>query len=146
LIENYFNKYVERYHKMKRALKRYVDAKLDFYTLTGTNYDDVKVKGVTLGFDDLIGNIEDLYNTYLDLSKKCEEERNKCLIDIDKLEKPIHRAIIEYIYLDFETNNKRLTMLLKKYYKKDYSLGYISELKSVAEENFRKILQNLVKS
>lgn len=141
MIEKYFEEYTKKYHKMKRALKRYVDAKSDFYSLTGIRYDDMpKAKGKSLGFDDLMANIEGLYKNYLLESEKCEKERDKCLIDIDKLEKPIHRVIIEYVYLDFETNNKRLAMLLNKYYKKDYSLGYISELKAAAEENFRKIL------
>ena len=117
---------------MKRALKKYVDAKSDFHNLTGVKYDDMpKSKGKSLGLDDLMIRIEDLYDKYILELKKYDKLRDKCIKDINKLENPIHRAILEYFYLDFECI-KEVAYSLREYHDKDYSLAYIRELKSNA--------------
>lgn len=140
MIEKYFSEYTRLYHDMKKALKRYVDAQSDFYTLTGIRYDDMpKAKGKSLGFDDLMIKIEELYNVYLELYENSEKEREKCLNDINKLSNPIHRVIIEYAYLNFESN-KEIALSLQEYHNKSYSLSYISEIKTTAIREFEKII------
>ena len=140
MIEKYFKDYTNKYHNMKQALKRYIEAKEDLYHLTGVKIDDMpKGNGKALGFDDLLINIEKLNNDYITKFKKYEEEKEKCKQDINKLDDPISRAIIEYTYLNFE-DNKTISISLKKYHSKDYSLGYIKRLKSKAIEQFEKIV------
>lgn len=140
MIEEYFKNYTNQYHEMKKALKRYVDAKTDFYHLTGIKYDDMpKAKGKVLGLDDLMINVEQLNNDYLIEYKKYEEEKEKCKKDINKLEHPIHKAIIEYAYLNFE-DNKTMAYSLKEYHNKNYSLGYVKILKTRAVAKFEKII------
>ncbi len=140
MIEKYFDEYTRLYHDMKKALKRYTDAKFDFYTLTGAKYDDVsKARGKSLGFDDLMAQIEDLYSVYLKSYDDYEEERKRCLNDINKIDNPIYRIIIEYAYLDFESN-KEIALSLQEYHNKNYSLGYVAELKAAAIKEFTKIL------
>ena len=125
---------------MKKALKRYLDATQDFYTLTGIKLDDMpKTKGKALGLDDLLANIEQLNLEYIARNKEYQEERNKCKKDIDKLENPIYRTIIEYTYLNFE-NNKEIAKSLKEYHNKDYTLGYLRILKSKAISKFEKMI------
>ena len=64
-VEKYFEEYTTKYHEMKKALKRYLDAKSDFYYLSGTKYDDMpKGNSKSLGLDDLMSNIEELNITY----------------------------------------------------------------------------------
>ena len=140
MIEKYFKDYTDKYHDMKKALKRYIDAKQDFYSLTGVKIDDMpKGNGKAMGFDDLLINIEHLNNDYIIKYKKYEEERTRCKQDIDKLDDPISKAIIEYAYLDFE-DNKAMSISLKEYHNKDYSLGYIKRLKLRAIEQFTRIV------
>ncbi len=75
---------------MENELKRFIDAKSDFYSLSGVKYDDMpKVHGKSLDFDDLMVNIEKLCNKYL--YSKCEYllEKDKCQMVIYKLENPV---------------------------------------------------------
>lgn len=142
MIDKYFKEYVNKYYKMKKALKRYIDSKLDFYNLTGINYDDMpKAKGKSLGFDDLMGNIEELFNKYLALNEEYEVEREKCQLDIDELKNPIHKFIIEYAYLDFE-NDKKILKSLKEFNNLEYSYSHMRRLKSQAIKEFEKMIQN----
>ena len=125
---------------MKKALKRYIDAKTDFYHLTGVKLDDMpKGNGKALGLDDLLINIEQLSNDYISKNKDYEEAKAKCKKDIDKLENPIYRVIIEYAYLNFE-DNKTISNSLKEYHNKDYTLGYIKILKSRAASKLEEII------
>lgn len=136
MINDYFKEYTKSYHNMKRALKKYIDAKSDFHNLTGVKYDDMpKAKGKSLGFDDIMIRIEELYDKYILELKKYDDLRDKCINDINKLDNPIHRAILEYFYLDFECI-KEVAYSLKEFHDKDYSLAYIRELKSNAVSLF----------
>lgn len=140
MIDKYFENCTTKYHEMKKALKRYVNAKEDFYHLTGVNIDDMpKGNNKPLGFDDLLGDIEELNTEYIKRKEEYEEEVNKCKHDIDRLENYIFRAIIEYAYINFE-DNKKLAESLNEYHNKDYSLGYIKILKSRAVSKFEKII------
>ena len=139
-IENYFSEYSYTYDKAKRALKNYLDAKEDFYNLTGTKYDDMpKAQSKKLGLDDLLIHIEELHTTWLMLDKKCKEEKAKCLIDIDKLENKIYRLLIEYAYLNFESD-KKILKSLKEIHNLDYSYSYIRKIKSKAKKEFKQII------
>lgn len=140
MVEEYFEDYTNKYYEMKKALKRYIEAKEDYCHLTGINYDDMpKGKQKPLGLDDLLSNIEQLSNEYIARSKELEEAEEKCRRDINKLKNPIHRAIIEYAYLNFE-NNKDIAESLKEYHNKSYSLGYIKILKSRAVSKFAELI------
>ena len=145
MIDSYFKEYTKRYHEMKRTLKKYIDAKSDFYSLTGIRYDDMpKAKGKSLGFDDLMAGIEELYNTYIVSSEYCEEEKKKCQADIDKLDNPIHKIIIEYSFLDFE-RNKNILSLLKEFHGLEYSYSHLMKLKAQAISKFKEIIQSNTK-
>ena len=141
-IEKYFEKYNEKYHEMKSALKRYIDAKQNFYTLTGINYDDMpKAKGKVLGLDDLIADIEDLNNYYREQARELEVIRKAHLKDIYKLTKQIHRIIIEYAYLDLD-KDKKIIRSLKEFHNEDYSCSHFRRLKAAAIKEFEEIIQN----
>lgn len=139
-IEKYFEEYENAYHEKQKALKTYIDAKANFYTLTGIEYDTMpKAKGKTLGLDDLMASIETLMETY---QEKCEiyiNELNKCRRDIDKIENTVYKVIIEYAYLYFESN-KSITESLQKYHKLDYTLGYVKRLRAAANHEFERII------
>ena len=139
MIEKYFKEYTDKYHAMQKALKLYANAKEDFYHLTGVNIDDMPKGKVALGFDDLLGNIEELNNEYIRRKEEYEEEKARCKKDIEELDNPIYRAIIEYAYINFESN-KQIMESLKEYHNKDYSLGYIKILKSRAIKKFKKLI------
>lgn len=140
MVEEYFKECTNKYHEMQKALKRYVNAKDDFYHLTSINIDDMpKGNQKPRGLDDLLGNIEELNNEYLKRKEEYEVEKQKCKKDIDRLDNPIYRAIIEYSYINFETN-KMIAESLKEYHNKDYSTGYIKLLKSKAIAKFKKII------
>lgn len=140
-IDKYFKDYLDKYKIMKRALKDYVDAKMDFYTITGINYDE-KVKGqsVPLGLDSLIANIETLEEQYIAAKEECNIERQKCLKDISKLNNDLYEILIEYIYLDREKNNKKLLMLLNKYNNIEISYSHLRNSKSQAIKEFKNII------
>lgn len=140
MIEEYFKECTNKYHEMQKALKRYVNAKENFYNLTGIKLDDMpKGNQKPMGFDDILGNIEELNIEYIKRKEEYEEEKNKCKQDIEKLDNPIYRAIIEYAYINFESN-KMIMEALKEYHNKDCSLGYIKILKSRAIDKFRKLI------
>ena len=142
MVEEYFEDYTNKYYEMKKALKRYIEAKEDYYHLTGINLDDMpKGNQKPLGLDDLLGNIEQLNNEYIARSKELEEAEEKCRRDISKLKNPIYRAIIEYAYLNFESN-KEISDSLTEYHNKNYSLGYIKILKSRAVNKFNELITN----
>lgn len=141
-IQEYFEEYTAKYHEMKKALKRYLDAKSDFYYLSGTKYDDMpKGNSKSLGFDDIMSNIEELNITYIQLKKECIEERGKCQADIDKINNHIHRLILEYVFLDLDKDKKVITTL-KEFHNMDYSYSHFRRLKSEAVKEFLKIIQN----
>ena len=140
MIEKYFKDYTDKYHEMKKALKEYIDAKQNFYTLTGINYDDMpKAQSKNLGIDDLMVRVETLMERYIEKCNEYELAKEKCKKDIERLDNPIHKAIIEYAYLNFE-DNKKLANSLKEYHNKDYSLGYIPILKLRVIEKFEKMI------
>lgn len=140
MIEKYFKECTDKYHEMQKALKLYTNAKEDFYHLTGINIDDMPKGKKPLGFDDLLGNIEQLNNEYIKRKEDYEEEKAKCKKDIEELENPIYRAIIEYAYINFESN-KKIMESLKEYHNKECSLGYVRLLKSKAIKKFVKIIK-----
>lgn len=140
-IDQYFKDYLDTLKTMKRAFKEYVSAKMDFYTITGTNYDE-KVKGqsIPLGLDDLIANIETLEEIYKKEKEKCDIERQKCLKDIAKMKNDLYELLIELIYLDREKNNKKILMLLKNYHKIEISYSHLRNSKSQAIKEFKQII------
>lgn len=75
---------------MKNELKWLIDAKSDFYSLSGVKYDDMpKVHSKSLDFDDLMVNIEKLCIKYLYSKREYFLEKDKCQMVIYKLENPV---------------------------------------------------------
>ena len=139
-MKDYFFEYRSIYHESKKAFKRYINAKENFYVLSGTKYDDMpKAKSSSLGFDDLMINIEELYNEWVRLEKQYNQIKKECLEMIHKMNDPIYESIIEYAYLDFE-NDKEILNSLNEYHNVDYTLGYFRILKSKAVKRFKEVI------
>lgn len=137
-IDKYFKNIIARKIDMQKALKKYVEATEDFYTLTGTKYTDMpKTRGKSLGFDDLMMNIEKLYNEYLEYKKDYDKVYKECMEDINKLDNQTHRLIIEYSFID-EKKDKDIIDALSGFHNKDYSYSYFRRLKTKAIEEFEK--------
>lgn len=143
-INDFFEPINDKKTKMEKALKKYVEATEDFYTITGVKYTDMpKSKGKVLGFDDLMANIEELFNDYLEL-----RNQHKILYDfyisyINKLNNKTYRLIIEYSYINNE-DDKQITNSLKEYHKLDYTNSHIRKLKSKASKEFNKLINDKV--
>ena len=101
-----------------------------------------KAQGRVLGLDDLMIQIEELHNDYIEKYENCEIERKKCLEDINKLENKISRVIIECTYLNFESD-KEILFSLKEFFNKEYSLSHIKRLKKKAIKEFIEIIDTL---
>lgn len=140
MLETYFENYREKYRQMKKALKEFIDAKADFYTLTGMNYDAMpKSKKIPSGFDKLLASIETLEEDYFLKKEDLEKEKEKCKKDIEKINNTLYADIVEYVFLNFE-DNKTLAESLKRYHNKDFSLGYVKILKIKAINKFKKVI------
>jgi len=143
MIEKYFEDVKSKKEAMQKALKKYIEATEDFYTLTGIQYTDMpKSKGKALGLDDLMANIEDLYSKYLDCKNDFETEYNKCMKDIDKLNNQLHELIIEYNFID-KKKDKEILKALKEYHNIDIAYGTLRNLKSQAKKEFKRVLMTL---
>lgn len=142
-IERFFKKIQDKKTDMQKALKRYVEAVEDFYTITGVKYTDMpKAKGEALGFDELMINIEDLFDKYVELRNEYKDLYNGCMVHINKLENRTYRLIIEYAYIN-EEDDKRLLVSLKDYHDIEYSDSHLRKLKSKAVKEFRKIIDTI---
>ena len=141
MIEEYFKEYTKAFYDKNRAFKKYIDAKLDFYNITGTKYDDMPKGNRSIGFDDLLAHIEELNEEYIRLYESYKQVRENCLKDIDKMDNPIHKSIIEYTYIDFE-KNKKIQCLLKEYFKVDYSYGHLMKMKAQAIKEFNRVIKD----
>lgn len=140
MIEKYFKDYVSKYHKMKMALKRYNEAKEDFYSLSGVDYDKVNVMGGKPNeFADIMHKIDLLLKDYKEKLEDYEIEKSKCLSDIEQLKNPIYQAVLEYKYLDFNEEYK-ISDNLKKYNGKDYAPGSVYNLVAKAQKELLKII------
>lgn len=141
-IDIYFLEYVETFHEMKKALKRYLEAKDDIYYITGGKIDETpKAFGNGLSIDDLLINIEDLKEEYKKLTEDYETLRNIHKIKISELNNPIHKIILEYCYLDMN-DDKKVLKSIREYHNKDYSESHFRRLKSQAVKEFEKLIQN----
>lgn len=145
MIEKHFENVVTAKIDMQNALRQWVNANEDFYTLTGIKLSDMPKGGVPLGYADLLINIESLYNEYLRLKEEYENEYKKCKKELDKLNNRVHRLIIEYTYIDREIDrksDKETLLTLKKYHNIDLTYPYFRRVKIIAKKEFEKILSN----
>lgn len=141
MIESYFKNYTDKYHKMKMAFKRYTDAKEDFYSLSGISYDKLNVMGGKPNeFADIMHKIDLLLNDYKEKLNDYEEEKSKCLKDIEQIKNPIYQAVLEYKYLDFDDDYKILENL-KKYNGKEYYISSIYNLVVKAQKELISIIK-----
>lgn len=139
-INKFFEDINDKKREMEKALKKYVDATEDFYTLTGVKYTEMpKSKGNALGFDDLLANIEELHEEYLDLRKEYKSLYNCCMKYINKLDNIIHRLIIEYTYINLD-DDKKILSTLSNFHNINYSYGHFRNVKSKAIKEFKKIV------
>lgn len=141
-IVQYFGTYNSLVENMQIALKLWVDAKEDFYYITGIQIDDMpkaKAEAKRRGLDSLMENIETLGEKYINLKLSCEDERKRCKRDIDKLESKLYRLIIEYAFLDMD-KDKKILNTLKTYHNMDISYGYFRNSKSKAIKEFETLI------
>lgn len=142
-IEEYFKSVKDKRVEMERALKRYVEATEEFYTITSVKYTDMpKVKGKALGFDDLMINIEELYEFYLEQKKLYDIEYQKCMNDINQLDESLHKLIIEYAFINLE-RDKQIIDSLRKYHNIEISYSHLRNSKSKAKNCFINIISTL---
>lgn len=122
------------------ALKKYIEAIKNFYRITGLKYSDTpKSKGQQLGFDDLMINIEDLHEQYLELRNEYKILYNFYLSCIKKVNSKSCQLIIEYAFLNNESD-KQLSETLKEYHKIEYSDTYIRKIKLKASNEMLKVI------
>lgn len=142
-INQFFKDIHDKKREMEKALKKYVDATEDFYTLTGVKYTEMpKSKGNALGFDDLLANIEELHDEYLDLRKEYKSLYNCCMKYINKLDNIVHRLIIEYTYINLD-DDKKILSTLSNFHNINYSYGHLRKIKSKAVKDFKKIIDTI---
>ncbi len=145
MIKKYFENVVTIKIDMQNALRKWVDANEDFYTLTGIKLSDMPKGGVPLGYTDLLINIETLYSEYLKLKEEYEKEYSKCKINLYKLNNRVHRLIIEYTFIDREIDrksDKETLKTLNKYHNIELSYAYFRKMKLIAKKEFEKVLTN----
>lgn len=141
IIKKFFKEANDKKIEMQKALKKYVEATEDFYTLTGVQYSSMpKAKGKVLGFDDLMANIEALYNTYLEKKKDYDKECESCMNEINKLDNQVYRLIIEYSFID-DKKDKDIIGALLEFHNMDYSYSHFRKLKGQATKEFKSIIQ-----
>lgn len=140
-IEEYFMNLYTKKDAMNTAYKDYLDSIYLFSELTGISYKEImtsssrKIKGL----DDGLVDSESKNEKYLKARKEYEIEREKCLDTIKSLSKPLHRLIIQYGYMNQESN-KDIATSLRKYHKQDYSEDYIRNKKVEAKREFERII------
>lgn len=141
VVKKYFSKISKLKREMEKSLGKYKQATEDFYTITGVRYsNEPKGTGKPLGFDDLLGNIEELYNDYVSDKEEYDEEYKRCMLDINKLDQEVYKLIIEYSEIDGK-EDKEILKIFKKYHNIDYSLGYFRNLKNKARNEFKEIIK-----
>lgn len=142
MIEGFFQKYKEHKKSMESALRKYIYATQELYSITGMNYSDMpKGKSQIKGLEVLLINIETLFNNYLKESSKCTEERNKCMQKIKEINNLTYQLIIEIVYLDGITEDKDVVDTLEKYHKISYAPSYFRKIKSIAKTQFEEVLR-----
>lgn len=139
-INEYFKEYDNKYFEMKDKLIEIKEARSNFYNLTGSKFSDIPKSGFsTADFADQISRINDLIEDYKKKEKNYIAERDKCLVDINKLKKPMDKTIIKLAFLE-KKKNKSISSILNKIYNLDYSTDYIKNLKGKAIHNFEQIV------
>lgn len=142
MIEKFFEDYEDSKKNMESALRQYIFATQELYSITGINYSDMpKSQGKIKGIDALLVNIETLFNNYIKESSKCTEERNKCMQKIKEIKNITYQLIIELVYLDGIATDKEVVEVLEKYHKLSYAPSYYRKLKSIAQNQFEEILK-----
>ena len=140
--EEFFEYIVDKEKEKDKALMQYIKATENFYTITGFKYTDMpKSKGKVLGFDDLMANIEDLYNEYLEKKRQYLELYNFYLKYINKLSNKTHRIIIENFYI-YGEKYKQLVDTLQSFFRIEYSIDYVRQLKFKAKKEFEKLIDD----
>jgi hypothetical protein len=147
VVKNYFMNVVIAKVDTQRAFKKYKEASEDFSNITGIDYSKSKISGTkTIGFADLIGNIEELYNNYLKEKAKFNLEYDKCMVGINQLNNQLYKLIIEYTYIDREIDqksDKETLKVLNDYHNIDISYAYFRKVKSKAKKEFENIIETL---
>lgn len=142
-IEEYFKNLHDKKEAMNSAYKDYIDSVHLYSELTGISYKEIMVsssKKVT-GLDNKLIDCDLKNEIYLNKREEYELEREKCLSAVKSLSKPLHRLIIQYGYMN-EESNKDITISLKRYHKYEYSEGYIRNQKIEAKKEFEKLINS----
>lgn len=141
-IYKFFEHINDEKREVEKALKRYIEAKEEFYSITSIKYTDMpKSKGKNLGFDDLMINIEDLFSKYMEKKKKYDEEYNSCMKFINQLSNNLHKLIIEYSFIDLK-KDKDILNSLEDYHNINISYGTLRNEKYKAIKEFKTIIND----
>jgi len=141
-IEEFFEYIINKEKEKDKALMKHIKATENFHTITGVKYTDMpKAKGKVLGFDDLMANIEDSYNGYLEKKKQYLELYDFYLKYINKLNNQTYRIIIENFYIHGE-RYKQLVNTLISFFRIEYSIDYVRQLKFKAKKEFEKLIDD----
>lgn len=140
-MDGYFYEYRNKFYNMQDKLVELKTAKENFYNLTGIELTDSIKSHKIIGYIDQLAEIEEIEIEYKKLKKEYEEERIKCLNDINKINYLVYRTIIKLAYLEFKSN-KEISSILSRQYKKEYTVSSIRNLKTRANLVFEKILKS----
>lgn len=141
-IEEYFKSLEDKKTEMETAYKNYIEHIHLKCDISGISYKEIMVKGsmIPKGLDSKIEDDEFFANEYRDKYNEFKTEREKCLIDINKLKSKLHRLIIEYSFINKESI-KELCLSLKKYHRMDYVESTLLKEKSKAKKEFKNIIK-----
>lgn len=138
MIENHFKAYNELLDKIQAKNMQLIKMKEDWYNISGTSYDDIKVQGVKpLDIADQLHNIVEKEKSLIGLINYKEELRRMHEKEINKIHNSKKRIVLTLYYLD-RCSIKEIAGCLDK------SESYTKKLKKWAVEEFiKKVINNL---
>lgn len=132
MIENHFKAYNEILDKIQAKNMQLIKMKEDWYNISGTNYDDIKVQGVKpLDIADQLHNIVEKEKSLIGLINYKEELRRIHEKEISKIHNSKKRNVLTFYYLD-GCSIKEIAGYL------EISESYTKKLKKWAVEEFTK--------
>ena len=135
-MENHFKAYDDVLNRIYIKNMQLIRLKEDWYTISGTKYDAIKIKGgKTIDIADQLNNIVEREKDLTALIKYRDELRKVHESEIDNIKNGNKRAILKLFYLD-KCTIKQIAYCLKK------SEAHIKRLKREAIEEFINTIKN----
>lgn len=101
MLENHFRAYNEVLNRIRIKNMQLIRLKEDWYNISGTRYDDIKIKGgKTPDIADQLHNIVEKEKELAAIINYRDELRKVHELEIDKLSDNKKRAILKLFYLD----------------------------------------------